>query len=205
VLGIMGTISPPGRRRDPLLLSEVPPAPRTTAESGTRRIDGRSYVPPPALDPRPTPEELEDLDEVLDALLPLTSETLHARWHRALCGGAYTSVLEELATLCRETPRNRTLQLLHERMHEVVTGVLRARLGPSTRKLLACEHEGRLTPGMQRIVDAAREPITVAELLRTVGGEELAVIERIVRLMQHGWLLACRTSSGANPAERGTR
>jgi hypothetical protein len=175
----------------------------SSAVSGSRRINGASFrPPPPELELRPTAVERACLDALVDDLEPMLSDTICAELRRHFEEGAYTAGLEILDRYRAEAPRNRSLHDLAAELRGVIRDVLQERLGPGSRKLLACDRQGVLTPNLQRIVDAAQEPRTLSEVVHAVGGDEIATRERIVRLLMRGWLLAGPMPAGRAKIER---
>lgn len=170
----------------------------SSAVSGARRINRSSFrPPPPELDLRPTAVERAWLDALVDDLEPMLSDTICADLRRHLEEGSYTACLELLDGHAADAPRNRSLHALSEELRGAIRTLLHDRLGPGTRKLLACDREGVLTPNLQRIVDVAREPRTLSQIVQALGGDEVATLERVVRLLLRGFLLA-----GPKPAAR---
>ena len=76
--------------------------------------------------------------------------------------------------------------------------VLLGRIGPTSRRVLACRGQGALSDGMRRLVDVARKPVTIARLVSTVGDGDVAALERIARLLQRQWLVAGTVSERHN-------
>jgi hypothetical protein len=175
----------------------------SSAASGSRRIQGASFrPPPPELDLRPSALELTRFDALLDELEPLLSDSICAELRHHLEEGAYTACLEILDRYRDDAPRNVSLRDLDAELRGVIRGVLHDRLGPGSRKLLACDRQGVLTPNLQRIVDAAREPRSLSEIVHEVRAEEVATLERIVRLLMRGWLLAGPMPASPTKTER---
>lgn len=175
----------------------------SSAVSGARRIHGSSFrPPPPELDLRPSTVERAWLDALVDDLEPMLSDTICADLRRHLEEGSYTACLELLDGHCADAPRNRSLHTLSAELRGMLRTLLHDRLGPGTRKLLACDREGVLTPKLQRIVDAAREPRTLSQIVQEVGDDEVATLERVVRLLLKGFLLAGPTPAARAKVER---
>jgi hypothetical protein len=175
----------------------------SSATSGSRRINGSSFrPPPPELELRPTAVERAWFDALVDDLEPMLSDTICAELRHHLEEGSYTACLEILDRYRDDAPRNMSLRDLDAELRRVIRGILHDRLGPGTRKLLACDREGVLTPNLQRIVDAAREPRALSEVVHDAGDDEVATLERIVRLLLRGWLLAGPLPSGRTKIER---
>lgn len=150
----------------------------------------------------PSRHDLDAIRETLRAAVVLSDEQRSqiVTWAGR---GAFSAALGVLQALIEAAPKNLSLFRLHEDLHGGFLELLVRRLGGASRQLVAVPRPPALMGApYPTIVGLAEHPIAVHRIVDVLGGDPLATLERLIRLMTFGFLAFADggTASGAPPA-----